>query len=73
MLALHNVNTSLHRVLVESVNEEAADDLCLVVQLAKESLLAIAGDTGDGRVSARVLPTKIVAHFSPHGTKLLDD
>ena len=73
MLALNDVDARLHGVFVQSVDEEAADDLSLVIKFAQEALLAITSHTRNGRIGACILPAQVIAHFSPHGTQLLND
>ena len=73
MLALYDVNAGLHGVLVERVDDEAADDFRFVIQLAKEAFFAVASDPRYGRVCSRVLSTQIVAHVGPHRAEILND
>ena len=73
VLALHNIDTRLHRILVQCVLQKSADNSRLVIESAKEALLAIACDTGDCRVCACILSAQIVAHVSPHRPKILHD
>ncbi len=73
MLALHDIDTCLHWILIKCVDKESSDNFCLVIQLAQEAFLAISGYSRDGRVGSSVLPTQVIAHFSPHGAQLLND
>ncbi len=73
MLALHDVNTSLHWILIKRIDKESSDNFRLVVQLAQKAFLTISGYSRYGRVSSSVLPTQVVAHFSPHGAQFLND
>ena len=73
MLALHDVDTGLHGVLIERVDNEAANDFRFVIQLAKEAFFAVACDPRNGRVCPRVLSAEIVTHVGPHGAEILND
>ena len=67
MLALHDIDTCLHWILIKCIDKESSDNFSFVVQLAQKAFLTISGYSRDGRVSSSVLPAQVIAHFSPHG------
>ena len=72
MFALHDIDTCLHGILIECIDQEAANNFCLVVQFPQKAFLAVPSNSRDGRVCPCILSAQIVAHFSPHCTQLLD-
>ena len=72
MLALHDIDTCLHRIFVECIDEKASDNFCLVIKFAQEPFFTVSGHSRYGRISPRILSAEIVTHVGPHGTQILD-